>query len=69
MSPPQVERVMSFDLEKQKLLERKLRDRFLNGIETEFIQLHALRSGHTVSSFRTSHLREALVQSLRQVRS
>jgi hypothetical protein len=64
----QVERVMSFDLEKQKLLERKLKDRFLNGIETEFIQLHALRSGHIVSSFRTSHLREALVQSLRQVR-
>jgi hypothetical protein len=65
--PCQIERIMAFDIEKQRVLEKKLRDRFLSNIETEFIQLHALRSGQTVSSFRTVFLRDSLVASLRQV--
>ena len=67
MFPTQIDRIMAFDVEKQRVLEKKLRDRFLSNIETEFIQLHALRSGQTVSSFRTVYLRDSLVASLRQV--
>jgi hypothetical protein len=60
---------MAFDRERKRLLEQKLRRRYLSSVEVEHVTIASFRSGQTLSSLRTSYQREAIVEALKQVHS